>query len=198
MNKQTKILVFAGSTRAGSFNKKLAKLADLLITKNGAQSTLIDLKDFPMPLYDGDYEASEEYPENATKLKQLFKTHNGILIASPEYNSSITGVLKNTIDWLSRSKNAGGDLSAFKGKVIGLASASIGGLGGIRGLVHVRSIFSNIGSIVIPNQFCIPYADKAFDENGKLINIEQQDRLNEVVNQLISMSRCFNSMNVNH
>jgi NAD(P)H-dependent FMN reductase len=170
-----KLLAFAGSTRTESFNKKLVKIAAEGARLAGAEVTLIDLRDFPMPLYDGDLEAQGGLPENAKKLKQLMIAHHGFLVAAPEYNSSITAVLKNTIDWASR---AGSDdeppLVCFQGKTVALMSASPGGLGGLRGLVHVRAIFGNIGAHVLPDQISIPAAYEAFDENGALKNSGKQ------------------------
>src|SRR4051812_14017206 len=163
-----KILVFAGSTRKDSFNKKLAKIAANDARAAGAEVTHIDLRDIPMPLYDGDLEASEGIPPNGRKLKELMLAHDAFLIASPEYNSSITGVLKNAIDWASRQSTDEKPLACFTGKVVGLCSASPGGLGGLRGLVTVRSILTNIGSIVIPTQVAVAHANEAFDENGQL------------------------------
>jgi chromate reductase len=166
---QPKILAFAGSTRTGSFNKQLITFAVEEARSSGAQITLIDLRDLPMPLYDGDLESASGVPENAKKFKTLLREHEGLLISSPEYNSSITGVLKNSIDWASRTESDDEPpLVCFRGKVAALMSASPGGLGGLRGLVHLRSILGNIGVIVLPDQVSISSADEAFDENGKL------------------------------
>ncbi len=138
MNKP-KILAFAGSTRSASFNKRLARIAAEGARKAGADVTFIDLRDYPMPLYDGDLEDKEGLPANAKKLKEIFLAHKGLLIASPEYNSSMPGVLKNTIDWVSRvSDPKEVPLACFDGKVATLMSASPGALGGLRGLVHLR------------------------------------------------------------
>lgn len=164
-----KILAFAGSTRSGSFNKKLVRLAAEAARAAGAEVTLINLRDFPMPLFDGDLEDAEGLPDSARKLKSLFRNHDALLIASPEYNSSITGVLKNTIDWVSRTETDDEPaLVAYKGKAAALLSASPGALGGLRGLVHVRSILGNIGVIVLPDQVSVPKAHEAFDEQGGL------------------------------
>lgn len=166
---QPKILAFAGSTSTGSFNKKLVAIAADGARSAGAQVTSIDLRDFPMPLYDADLETASGLPENARKFKNLLREHNGLLISSPEYNSSISAVLKNAIDWASRAESDDEPpLVAFKGKVAALMSASPGGLGGLRGLVHLRSILGNIGIIVLPDQVSISSAHEAFDESGKL------------------------------
>lgn len=179
------ILVFAGSTRQNSFNKILARAAANEIEQQGATATYVDLKDFPMPLYDGDFEQTQAYPESAANLKQLFQTHQGILLVSPEYNSSVTAVLKNTLDWLTRNGEGGGDASVFTGQVAGICSASPGGLGGLRGLVHVRAILGNMGCHVIPKQLAIGGVMNAFSESGELKEPPKQQQLAALVTQLI-------------
>jgi NAD(P)H-dependent FMN reductase len=168
------ILAFAGATRSQSHNKKLIKVAIEGAEEVGAEVTLIDLRDFPLPLYDGDLEETAGIPENGKKLKTLFKAHQGFLISSPEYNSSISGVLKNTIDWVSRPMEGETSLECFKGKVAALMSASPGALGGLRGLVHVRSILENIGVLVIPDQVAVSKAPEAFHPDGRLLQEKQQ------------------------
>lgn len=179
MTKPT-ILAFAGSTRTDSFNKKLVKIAAEGARDAGADVTVIDLRDFAMPLYDGDLEQKEGLPSNARKLKDLMLSHKGFLIASPEYNSSISGVLKNTIDWASRQSEGEQPLACFQGKVAGIMSASPGGLGGLRGLVHVRSILGNIGIIVTPNQIAIAKAHEAFDADGTLKDKKQEGQVKKI------------------
>lgn len=164
-----KILAFAGSLRKDSLNKKLVKIAMRGAQEAGADVTYIDLKDYPLPIYDQDIEDSEGLPENALKLKDLMSKNDGFLISCPEYNSSLSGVFKNTIDWISRmAKPDEIYLCNFIDKAVGLMSASPGQLGGLRGLVHARAIFSNIFSFVLPYQKSISLADKAFDEMGNL------------------------------
>jgi len=175
-----KILAFAGATRAESWNKKLIKIAAAGATAAGAQVTLIDLRDFPMPLYDGDLEATNGIPENGKKLKALFLEHKGLLISSPEYNSSITGVLKNAIDWVSRSEPGEKPLAAYAGKVAGLVSASPGQLGGLRALVHLRSILGNIKVLVVPEQASVSKADQAFNPDGTLKDEKQRAQVEGV------------------
>src|SRR5262249_36019959 len=147
-----RIPAFAGSPRRDSFNKKPGPIAAKRAREAGAEVALIALKDFPLPLFDQDLEAEQGMPENGKKLKQLFIDHDGLLIAAPEYNSSITAVLKNAIDWVSRPAPGEPSLVAFRGKVATLMSASPGALRGLRGPVHVRSILGNIGGIVLPGQ----------------------------------------------
>jgi NAD(P)H-dependent FMN reductase len=169
-----RILAFAGSLRRESFNKKLVPIAAKAARDAGAEVTLIDLKDFPLPVFDQDLEAEHGMPENGKKLKQLFIDHAGLLIAAPEYNSSITAVLKNAIDWVSRPAPGEPSLVAFRGKVATLMSASPGALGGLRGLVHVRSILGNIGVIVLPEQIAVAKASEAFNADGSLKDPKQQ------------------------
>ena len=168
-----RILAFAGSLRRESFNKKLVPIAAKGARDAGAEVTLIDLKDFSLPLFDQDLEAEQGMPENGKKLKKLFIDHDGLLIASPEYNSSVTAVLKNAIDWVSRPAPGEPSLVAFRSKVATLMSASPGALGGLRGLVHVRSILSNIGVIVLPDQIAVPKAHEAFNTDGSLKDSKQ-------------------------
>jgi NAD(P)H-dependent FMN reductase len=169
-----RILAFAGSTRRESFNKRLVHIAAKGAKDAGSEVTLIDLKDFPLPLFDQDLEAERGMPDNGTKLKQLFIDHDGLLIASPEYNSSITAVLKNSIDWVSRPAPGEPPLVAFRGKAAVLMSASPGALGGLRGLVHVRSTLGNLGVIVLPDQIAIAKAFEAFQSDGSLVDPKQQ------------------------
>ncbi len=180
MNNKPKILAFAGSLRKASFNKMMIKVAAKGAEDAGADVTMIDLKDYPLPIYDQDLEDAEGLPENALKLKKLFMENDGLLLACPEYNSSITAVLKNVIDWVSRP--APGEstyLCCFINKVVLLMSASPGNLGGMRDLVHVRSIFGNINSIVLPAQKSISGADKVFDKDGKIQDAKtEKDVLN--------------------
>lgn len=180
-----RILAFAGSARRDSFNRKLIAVAAGNAREHGADVTLIDLRDFPMPLYDGDLEAERGAPEHATRLYELMKEHEGLLLACPEYNSSISPLLKNTIDWVSRTREGEPPLAAFTGKVAGLLSASPGQLGGLRGLVHVRSILGNIGVFVIPNQVAVSRAHEAFAESGAIRDEKMAKRIREVVVQLI-------------
>lgn len=161
-----RILAFAGSTRLQSFNKKLAAAAAKGAEDAGAQVTLIDLRDYPLPLFDQDLEAAEGLPENARALRELFLSHNALLIACPEYNGSLTGVLKNTIDWVSRRQEGEPPLACFKGKVALLLATSPGALGGMRALRHLQTMLMGMQVIVLPEQKAIPKAAEAFGEDG--------------------------------
>jgi NAD(P)H-dependent FMN reductase len=162
-----KLLAFAGSTRAGSLNQALLDLAVREARARGAEVTSIRLKDYVLPLYDGDLEASD-FPAAARELKALFQAHQGFLIATPEYNGSVSGVLKNAIDWVSRPTDGENlvALSAFRGKVAGLMAASISPFGGLRGITHLRQILGTIQTLVATEQVLIPFAHGAFEEGA--------------------------------
>ncbi|MGH8046502.1 MAG: NADPH-dependent FMN reductase, partial [Chthoniobacterales bacterium] len=164
-----KILALAGSLRANSLNKRLVHLAADAARAAGAEVTVLDLRDLALPLFDQDLEDVQGLPEGARELKSLMRESDGFLIASPEYNSSITAALKNAIDWASRAESDDEPpLVAFRGKTAALLAASPGALGGVRGLVHLRAILGNIGMLILPDQITIPAAHEAFDESGQL------------------------------
>src|SRR5262245_21683369 len=163
MSTTPRILAFAGSTRSGSYNKKLVQIAIAGARAAGAEVTPLDLRDLPLPLFDEDLEAKDGLLANARALKDLMLAHQGFLISAPEYNSSITAVLKNAIDWASRPVPGEAALACFTGKTAALMSASPGALGGLRGLVHVRAILGNINVLVLPDQVAVPRAFEAFN-----------------------------------
>lgn len=187
MNQPPRILAFAGSTRRDSFNKKLVTIAAGAARSAGAEVSLIDLRDLPLPLYDGDLEADKGLPANAKKLKDLFLAHHGLLIASPEYNSSISGVLKNTIDWVSRPAPGEGSLACFEGKAAALMSASPGALGGLRGLVHLRAILGNIKVLVMPEQVAVSKTLDAFNADSSLKDAKQQSAVEALGTKLAGL-----------
>jgi len=191
---EPRILVFAGSARSDSANKKLARLAASEAEAAGGKVTLIDLRDLPMPLYDGDLEAASGIPAEGRRFKALLKEHQGLIIASPEYNSSITGVLKNAIDWASRPEPGEPPLIAFKQKVALIMSASPGNLGGLRGLVHVRSILGNIEVLVLPEQIAISNAYDSFAEDGSLKNTRQAETVRKMTQRLVEVVRQLHSV----
>jgi chromate reductase, NAD(P)H dehydrogenase (quinone) len=182
-----KILVFAGSARRDSLNKKLARLAAEAARKAGAEVTLIDLNDYPMPVYHGDDEVASGIPENGKKLKALFKTHQALIIASPENNSSVSSLLKNTIDWLSRPDGAESGMVPFKDKTALLLAASPGPFGGVRGLNHLRDIISRLGVLTWPDMMTVGNADVAFTETGAFIDTKQQARLEKLAAALVQL-----------
>ncbi|MBN3961921.1 NAD(P)H-dependent oxidoreductase [Nostoc sp. NMS8] len=179
-----KILAFAGSARIDSYNKKLVKIAAAGAKAAGAEVTYIDLRDLPLPLFDEDLEAEQGLPSNARTFKDLLISHQGLLIASPEYNSSLTAVLKNAIDWASRPAPNEAPLAAFAGKVAAILSTSPGALGGLRGLVHLRSILGNIKVLVLPDQIAVPKAYEAFNPDGTLKDPKQQESIEKLGDNL--------------
>ncbi|MGB0951760.1 MAG: NADPH-dependent FMN reductase [Planctomycetota bacterium] len=186
--KPPRILMFAGSGRRDSINKKLASSAARKATALGAEVELLDLADFPMPLYDGDLEA-EAFPENVRIVRGKMIAADGLFIASPEYNGSLTPLLKNTIDWVSRPQEGVAEgLIAYQGKVAALAATSPGGLGGMRGLVHVRAILSGLGVHVVPGDLAVGSGFQAFREDGGLVDDGLDLRLQDLVDTLLRAS----------
>lgn len=183
---EPRLLFIAGSAREKSFNKRLAKLGERIADANGIAGTFADLGDYPMPIYDGDYERAQGSPENARKLKALMKVHSGIFIASPEYNASFSPLLKNAIDWVSHTRDEGeAPLEVFKTRVFALGAASPGGMGGLRGLSQLRLVLEiGLGALVLPDQFAVPRAVEAFDENGHLKNKDSQETYKQLIQKL--------------
>ncbi len=173
-----RILAFGGSLRRDSYNQKLADIAAAGSREAGAEVTVISLRDFALPIFDEDLETTSGMPAAAKRLKAIFREHNGLIIASPEYNSSITAALKNAIDWVSRGESDDEPaLSALAGKTAVVCSASPGGLGGMRGLVHLRAILGSIGITVLPDQIAVGKAYEAFTPDGALADVKQQARV---------------------
>ena len=181
-----RILAFAGALRTQSWNKKLIRIGAHVARDAGAEVDLIDLRDYPMPFYDGDIEASDGLPPQARELKALMLAHDALLLSCPEYNSSISGVLKNTIDWVSRPRP--NEPSAFKGKIAGLLAASPGNLGGVRGLLTVRQVLTTLGVLVVPTQFALSQAANAFADDGTLRDERHRDAVTTVVTELVNVT----------
>lgn len=182
----SRILAFSGSSRADSFNTRLVAIAAAGAADAGAEVTRINLGDFPMPLMNEDLEASEGMPAAAREFKQLMIAHDGFLIASPEYNSAFSPLLKNALDWASRSEAKDEPpLQGFRGKVATLMAASPGALGGLRGLVFLRMMLGNLGVIVLPDQLAVREAWKAFNEDGSLVDENQQQAVRDLGAQTV-------------
>ena len=181
-----RLLFFAGSAREGSHNKRLAQLGERIADANGIAATFADIGDYPMPLYDGDSEERSGPPENARKLEALLRVHTGIFIACPEYNASITPLLKNTLDWISRIRTDDGQKTdVFKTRVFALGSSSPGGMGGLRALNAVRPVLElGLGALVLPDQFAVPRAHEAYDEHGHLKNKDSQAAFKALIQKL--------------
>ncbi len=184
-----KVLILPGSARRDSLNKKLAAVAAKFVQEAGAEADLVDPGDFRLPLFDQDLEDAEGMPAPAKALKEKFLASDAILFVSPEYNSSVTPLLKNIIDWVSRTETDDEpSLAAYRGKVAGLLSASPGALGGLRALVHLRSILGNIGVLVVPRQFALSSASDKFDASGNLTDASAAKSARAVVEELIAMA----------
>ena len=185
MSTQPKILAFAGSGRKASFNKQLVAIAANGARAAGADVTVIDLANFTMPLYDQDLEQTQGVPDEAVRFKELLLQHQGLLIASPEYNGAFSPLLKNCIDWASRpSSKEEAPLIAYKAKPVAIMSASPGRLGGMRGLVMLRMLLGNLGMVVLPSEQCISQAFSAFDENAQLTDPRKQEAVQAIGAQL--------------
>lgn len=182
---EVKVLAFSGSTRNDSYNKKVIQEAAQFAREMQASVKIIDLKDFSMPLFDEDLEKAEWMPSNAKRFRKLLIESDAIIISTPEYNGSIPGVLKNALDWASRSEEGKGSREAFKGKYFTIISASPGGGGGVRALIHLRSILSALGGEVMPLQASISSVDGVFDEQGHIKNASVRNELREAIQQLI-------------
>jgi NAD(P)H-dependent FMN reductase len=164
----TKILAFAGSSRKDSFNRRLLAVAAAGAERAGATVTIAHLGDYPMPIFDEDLEAAEGLPTTVLAFRDLMLAADGLLIASPEYNSSFSALLKNTIDWASRPRPGEAPLACFRGKIAGLVAASPGYFGGYRGLQQVRYLLGNIGTVVLPDMFSLPQSHEAFHADGSM------------------------------
>jgi chromate reductase, NAD(P)H dehydrogenase (quinone) len=182
------LLVFAGSTRQHSFNRKLARAAADIARDAGAAVTLLELSDFDIPLYNADLEA-QGTPADVVRLKEVLWQHPAWVICSPEYNGSYTALLKNTIDWASSPVKGHPDwqdgTKAFRGKVVGMLSASPGALGGLRSQSHLAPLLINLECWLAPKAFALGSAGSAFDESGALVQPAHRDRVRAVVDQVL-------------
>jgi NAD(P)H-dependent FMN reductase len=184
MASSPKILAFSGSVRRESLSQKFLLAAVDAVRATGGEVTLISLRDYPLPLYEGDLEETEGLPANARKLIDLIAAHPGLLIASPEYNSMITPLLKNTIDWCTRA-----DDDPFPGRVAAVISASPGALGGIRSLKLAQQLLLHLGCHVVPGNAMLPQAHKAFGPDGKLTDPRALKNVQELAVKLVATVR---------
>ncbi len=181
-----RILAFSGSARRESLNRKFLAAAVDAVRAAGGEVTLLDLNDYVLPLYHGDLEDEQGLPENASKLIALIQEHTGLLVASPEYNSMLTPLLKNTIDWCTR-----GDDNPFTGKVAAVVAASRGAFGAVRSLKMAQQLLHHLGCIVVPGQTVLAHADKAFDADGKLTEARALKSVKTLATSLVETSRKF-------
>lgn len=179
-----RILAFSGSARRESLNKKLLAVVVEATRAAGGDVTLVDLTDLPMPLYNGDLEDAEGMPENAKKMVEMITQHDALLIASPEYNSQMTPLLKNTIDWCTR-----GDDNPFIGKVTAIVSASPGIFGGVRSATLARQLLTHLGCHVVPVYCTLPQANKAFDDTGALKEERSRHAAQAIAAELVRLTR---------
>jgi chromate reductase, NAD(P)H dehydrogenase (quinone) len=185
-----KILVIPGSLRTGSHNAKLAMAAAYEFAQAGVDVTRISLGDFPLPIYDGDLQAKSGVPKNAINLKRMMGSHHGVVIVTPEYNSSVPPLVKNTIDWITRVQDPHESRGqVFREKPFALAAASEGRLGGTRALAALRLILSACHATVVPNQLALSFADQAYDDMDRLKNQADIEALKALVRQLIEVSQ---------
>jgi NAD(P)H-dependent FMN reductase len=186
-----KVLVFSGSIRTGSFNGRLAALAAKELALAGADVTRISLEDYPMPIYDGDDEARTGPPASAAKLKAMIAAHHGVFVASPEYNASVTPLLKNALDWVSRVRARDEPpLAAFRHRAFAIGSASNSPYGGLRSLMALRQVLElGCGALVIPEQITVFHAEDAFDEMDSLKDERAAATLKRVTQRLIETAR---------
>jgi chromate reductase, NAD(P)H dehydrogenase (quinone) len=183
-----RLLVFAGSSRPGSYNGKLAALAQQLARAQGADVTPLDLRSLALPIYDAEIEAAG-MPAGALELRSLMAQHSAVIVAAPEYNGFPTPLLINALDWASRpaaSDALPSGLGAMAGKVVGVVSASPGAFGGLRSLMFTRQFLHNVlGMLVVPEQFALVQAMKAFDAQGALLDEAHQRSLQRVVHSVL-------------
>jgi chromate reductase len=185
-----KILVIPGSLRTGSLNARLAAAAAYQFAQAGAEVTRLSLGDFPLPIYDGDLQTKSGVPKNAVNLKRMMSAHHGVLIVTPEYNSSVPPLVKNTIDWVTRVQDAHETRGQiFRQRAFAIAAASEGRLGGTRCLAALRLILSACHATVIPNQLALSFADHAYDDMDRLKHPADIEALNALVRQLIDVSQ---------
>jgi chromate reductase len=185
-----KILVIPGSLRSGSLNARLAAVAAHEIALAGAEVTRISLADFPLPIYDGDLQTKSGVPKNAVNLKRMMGAHHGVLIVTPEYNSSVPPLVKNSIDWVTRVQDPHETRGqVFRERAFGIAAASGGRLGGARALAALRLILAACHAMVVPNQLALSFAEEAYDDTDRLKHPADIEALKAVVRQLIDFSQ---------
>ncbi|MBR0758437.1 NAD(P)H-dependent oxidoreductase [Bradyrhizobium jicamae] len=185
-----KILVIPGSLRSGSLNAKLAAVIAHALAQAGADVTRISLADYPLPIYDGDLQAKSGVPKHAVDLKRMLGAHHGVLLVTPEYNSSVPALVKNTIDWISRVQDPHESRGqVFRDRAFAIAAASGNRLGGTRALAALRLILSACHATVIPNQLALSFAEQAYDDMDRLKHPADIEALQALVRQLIDHSQ---------
>jgi len=188
MGKKLRILAFAGSLREHALSKRVLKTAIKGAERAGAEVTYVDLRDFPMPIYNLDEHEKNGFDQNALKFQGLLTEHDGLLIASPEYNGSLPAALKNAIDWASRPSDKYPRSAVFSGKVAAMMASSSGSFGGVRSLAHLRGVLTSVSVNVLPQEIAVPFAEEKFAGDGKeMIDETMKVRLEELGALLVEM-----------
>lgn len=188
MTPRPKILAFAGSLRKHSFNRRVLRAAAAGAERAGAEVTFVDLRDYPMPVYNQDYQEAHGFDENALKFQRLIYEHEGLLIASPEHNGSLPAALKNVIEWVSRRNDSYEGGRVFPGKVAGVMAASPNSFGGVRSLIHLRGVLTSVGVHVLPTEIAVPFVGDKFNGDGEEMTDERvRQRLEALGASLVEM-----------
>lgn len=185
-----KILVFAGSVRSGAFSGRAADVAQKTLAMLGGEVTRISLADYPLPIMDEDLEREHGIPENAVRVARHIAAHDGVLIATPEYNGSIPPLLKNTVDWVSRVRHDGRKpFRPLEGKPVGLCSSSRGRYGGTQAIAHLRAVLVRCRMEVVSPECSVPEGERAFDENGEFSDKRMQQSMEHLCRTLLEAAR---------
>jgi chromate reductase, NAD(P)H dehydrogenase (quinone) len=188
MAKRIKILAIAGSLREHALSKRIVKTAIKGAERAGAEVTYVDLRDYPMPIYNLDEHETKGFDEHALRLQGLFTQHDGFLIASPEYNGSLPAALKNAIDWVSRPSDQYPRSAVFAGKFAAVMASSPGSLGGVRSLAHLRGVLTSVSVNVLPQEIAVSFAEERFVGNEEeMIDETMRTRLEELGELLVTM-----------
>lgn len=196
MTKKPRVLAFAGSLREHSLSKRVLKTAIKGAKKAGAEVTYVDLRDYPMPIYNLDEHEEKGFDENALKFQGLLTQHDGLLIASPEYNGSLPAALKNAIDWASRQSDKYPRSAVFSGKVAAMMSSSPGSLGGVRTLAHLRGVLTSVSVNVLPQEIAVSFAEEKFaGDDEEMTDETMKSRLEELGALLVEMLKKTHGQN---
>lgn len=185
LSAEIRVVVFSGSLRADSWNTKLAKEAAYIASKKGAKVTYIDLNEFPLPFFNEDIETTTGMPENAKTIRRAIQSSHALIIASPNYNGSMPGVVKNLLDWMSRSEDGKDARDIFKGKKVAIMSASPGKSGGAGGLAHLQYVIEKLGGSVPEKKVSVAKANTQFDQSGHLINATTRDAVSKEIDEIL-------------
>ena len=189
MSRAVKFVALAGSVRAQSFNRRLIAAAAAAATDAGADVTRVDLADFPTPIYDGDLEEREGLPEHCLRLREIIKSSDGLLIATPEYNGFFPPLLKNVLDWVSRPHDGDGLCACYAGKVVGLLGASPGRLGALRAVTVLRQQMGHLGCIVHPDAVTVAAAHEVVSPDGEITDERTRRAIGRLVGVTVDLAK---------